>query len=87
MLQLNVCSLGWVIESNTLKKSPHGSCEKRLPNASRPDFISTVRPDLSHPAHGRIEEDVVRGILFQRLKVSHFCPKFGVLYGRYYTLL
>ena len=59
---------------NAGELSAHRRGEKCLPKTSRPGLIPTVRPDLSQSAHGRIEEDALRVILFQRLKASHFCP-------------
>jgi hypothetical protein len=54
----------------------HGHVKESLSETRRPDFISTfvftVSPDLPQPTHRLEEEDTLRGILFLRLKSSHF---------------
>jgi hypothetical protein len=61
--------------------------EKRLPETSRPGFISTVSPDLPYPTHRFEEEDTFGGILFLRLKDIHLHPKYRVFNGSHYALL
>ena len=65
----------------------HRGRKECLSEASRPGLISTVSPDLAQPTHGLEEEDALGVILFQRLKVNHLRPKYGVLRVVYYESL
>ncbi len=65
----------------------HDQGKESLSETSRPDFISTVRPDLSQPTHWSREEDTLGGILFLRLKTSHLRPEYRVLNSNHYALL
>jgi hypothetical protein len=51
---------------------------KKVCQTRRPDFISTVRPDLSQSTLRFKKEDTLGGILFLRLKPSHLRPVYHV---------
>jgi hypothetical protein len=65
----------------------HGRDKECLSETTRPDFISTMSPDLSQPTHWFEKKDTLGGILFLRLKAGHLRPKDRVLNGRHYALL
>ncbi len=73
--------------SNNRDLGAHGRGKECLSETSRPDFISTMRPDLPQVTHRFVVQKTLGVILFLRLKADHLRTKDRVLNGSHYALL